>query len=57
MKGICADRMQKTGAVGVFYTYRGMRWDGTVHGFLATDERCVSLRSSHRRILITVYFV
>ena len=52
MKGVCPDYAQETGAVGVFCTHNGLRWDGVTHGLLTADERYVSFRSRHHHFFI-----
>ena len=43
MKGLCADRTQKTGPVDIPGTDGGLRWHGFAHGLFAADGRCVPL--------------
>ena len=41
MKGLRTNRLQEIGIVGVFCAHSGLRRDGVIHGFLATNERSV----------------
>ena len=58
MKGVCADGAQEIDLVDIFCAYIGMRWDGILHGFHATDQRYASSRLEHHwfPFLTDIYF-